>query len=216
MPTQAFTLALAGSIYPPAVAAVIAIGRGPGMRPRLISFVLAAMATTYAVGLLMLIALVHLGITGIHHRTPSAALQLAVGLAMIGLAVYVRTRPVKPANPERRSHIDRYLQSSRLAFVLGVTLYLLPSPQYIGAVKSLADANMGSGPELIALAAMMAVMLWMVELPMVMLLVAPERATRILETVNGWFAGRGRTILVALLAVAGCYLAVNGITHLPG
>ncbi len=216
MPTQAFTLALAGSIYPPAVAALIAIGRGPGMRPRLISFVLAAMATTYAVGLLMLIALVQLGITGIHHRTPGAALQLAVGVALVGLAIYVRTRPARPRDPGKRSRIDRYLQSSRLAFVLGVTLYLLPSPQYIGAVGSVAGANMGKGSELIALAVIVVLMLWMVELPMLMLLVAPERGTRTLEAVNGWFAGRGRTMLVVLLAAIGCYLVVNGLIHLSG
>jgi len=214
MPTQALTLALAGSIYPPALAAVIAIGRGPGMRPRLISFVLAAMATTYLVGLLMLILLVDLGITGIHHPTPSAWLQLAIGFALVGLAVYVRERPVKPPDPDKRSKLDRYLESSRLAFVLGVTLYLLPSPQYIGAVKSVADAGAGKASQLIALAVMVAVMLWMVELPMLMLLLAPERGTRILESVNGWFAGRGRAVVVVLLAVAGCYLAVNGAIHL--
>jgi len=216
MPIQAITLALAGSIYPPALAAVIAIGRGPGMRPRLISFVLAAMATTYAVGLLMLVLLVDLGITGVRHRTPSAALELALGIALLGLAVYVQVRPARPPDPAKRSRIHRYLESSRLAFVLGVTLYLLPSPQYIGAVRSVADAHLGKGSELIALAVMMAVMLWMVELPMLMLLVAPERGTRILEGVNGWFAGRGRAIVVLLLAGVGCYLAVNGLSRLPG
>ena len=216
MPTQALTLALAGSIYPPALAAVIAIGRGPGMRPRLISFVLAAMATTYAVGLLMLILLVDLGITGIGHPTPSAVLQIALGIALLGLAIYVGERPVKAPDPAKRSRVNRYLESSRLAFVLGAALYLLPSPQYIGAVKSLADANMGKGSQLIALAVIMTVMLWMVELPMLMLLVAPERGTRLLEAVNGWFAGRGRAIVVLLLAAVGCYLAVNGLTQLPG
>ena len=61
---------------------------------------------------------------------------------------------------------------------------------------------------------MVAVMLWMVELPMVMLFVAPERATRTLDTVNGWFAGRGRQIVVLLLAGVGGYLVLNGVTHL--
>jgi hypothetical protein len=107
MPTQALTLALAGSIYPPALAAVIAIGRGPGMRPRLLAFVLAALAMTYAVGSLLLILMVDLGLSGIHHPTPSAALQLAIGIALLVLAVYVRSRPQKPPDPARTSKIDR-------------------------------------------------------------------------------------------------------------
>jgi hypothetical protein len=216
MPTQAITLALAGSIYPPALAAVIAIGRGARMRTRLLAFVLAALATTFALGLLLLILMVDLGISGIHDRTPSAALQLAVGLALIALALYIRRRPPKPADPGGTSKIDRYLASTPLAFVLGITLYALPSPQYIGAVKALADANLRKGNELIALAVMVAVMLWMVELPMVMLLVAPERATRTLDTVNGWFAGRGRQIVVLLLAGIGGYLTLNGLLHVLG
>jgi hypothetical protein len=100
--------------------------------------------------------------------------------------------------------------------VLGITLYALPSPQYIGAVKALADANLRKGNEMIALAVMVAVMLWMVELPTLMLLVAPERATRTLDTVNGWFAGRGRQIVVLLLAGIGGYLTLNGLLHLLG
>jgi hypothetical protein len=214
MPTQAITLALAGSIYPPALAAVIAIARGPRMRTRLLAFVLAAAATTYALGLLLLLLIVELGISGIHHRTPSAALQLAVGLALIGLALYVRRRPPRPADPDRTSKTARYLASTPLAFVLGVTLYALPSPQYLGAIKALADANLRRGSELVSLGVMVAVMLWMVELPMVMLFVAPERATRTLDTVNGWFAGRGRQIVVLLLAGVGGYLVLNGVTHL--
>ena len=41
MPTQALALALAASIYPPAVAAVIALGRGSEVRSRVFAFVFA-------------------------------------------------------------------------------------------------------------------------------------------------------------------------------
>jgi hypothetical protein len=39
MPSQTIALALGASIYPPAVAAVIALGRGADVRPRVLSFV---------------------------------------------------------------------------------------------------------------------------------------------------------------------------------
>jgi hypothetical protein len=35
-------------------------------------------------------------------------------------------------------------------------------------------------------------MLWLVELPMLMLLVVPDRATSTLERINAWFARNGR------------------------
>ena len=48
----------------------------------------------------------------------------------------------RPRAASAPSKIERYLQSRRLAFVLGIILYVLPSPIYIGAVKAIADAHL--------------------------------------------------------------------------
>jgi hypothetical protein len=126
VPTQALALALAASIYPPAAAAVIALGRGVQVRSRVFAFVFAAAATTYAMGALVLLALEGLGATGAHHITPSAGIDLALGALLIVLAAHLhRSRPrvnAGPASPSGTSKIARYLESRRLAFVLGVTL----------------------------------------------------------------------------------------------
>jgi Sap, sulfolipid-1-addressing protein len=218
VPAQALALALAASIYPPAVAAVIALGRGAQVRSRVFAFVFAAALTTYATGALMLLALEELGATGPHNITPSAAIDVALGVGLILLAAYLyRRRPPAQAHPEtpsRPSKIARYLESRRLAFVLGVTLYVLPSPIYIAAVKATADAGLSTSGELLALAATVAVMLWLIELPMLMLLVVPARAARELERVNAWFSQNGRMLAVAACAGAGVYLAVRGLVDL--
>jgi len=57
MPTQALALAFAASIYPPAVVAVIALGRGIQVRSRVLAFVLAAALITYTVGAIVLFLL---------------------------------------------------------------------------------------------------------------------------------------------------------------
>jgi len=137
MPDQALALALAASIYPPAVAAVIALGRGEQLRSRVFAFVLAAALTTYATGVLLL------------------------------------------------------------------TLYILPSPIYIAAVKAVADAKLSTSGELLALAATVAVMLWMVELPMLILLIVPHRAERALDQTNRWFARNRRTAAIVASVGAG-------------
>jgi hypothetical protein len=250
LPAQALALALAASIYPPAVAAVIALGRGAQVRSRVFAFVLAAALTTYATGALMLLALDELGATGPHHITPSAAINLALGVGLILLAAYLyRSRPpagadpattdppstehistnppntdpisttppsTNPAIPSKPSKIARYLESRRLVFVLGITLYILPSPIYIAAVKATADAGLSTSSELLALVATVATMLWLVELPMLMLLVVPNRASRELERINAWFSRNGRMLAVAACAGTGVYLAVKGIVNLGG
>jgi Sap, sulfolipid-1-addressing protein len=213
VPPQAIGLALAASIYPPAVAAIIAIGRGAQVRTRVLVFVLAAAGITYASGVLMLFALSGLGATGPLHYTPSASLELALGVVLIAFALHLRRRPRKPPS-ESSTKLERRLQSHRLAFALGLTLYVLPSPIYVAAVKSVADADFSTGHALLALAITVAVMLWLVELPMLALVVVPARAASVLERVNLWFARRGRLLVVLLCAGAGVYLSVKGLLAL--
>jgi hypothetical protein len=222
MPPQALALALAASIYPPAVAAVIALGRGEQVRSRVFAFVLAAGLVTYAVGALILYALIELDVTGSRHITPGAAVSVALGALLLGLAVRLhRRRPdaaarVAAAGQEQKtaSKIERYLESRRLAFALGIVLYVLPSPIYIGAVKAIADADLSTADELGTLVATVAVMLWMVELPMLMLLLFPAHATDTLERINRWFARHGRTLAIFAAAGVGVYLIVKGTVHL--
>lgn len=214
MPPQALALALAASIYPPAVLAVIALGRGSQVRSRVLAFVLAAAAITYAVGTLALFLLDEIGATGPHHLTPSAALDLALGVLLLGFAVRLRRKQPAPAKPKGSSKIERYLQSRRLAFVLGLTLYVLPSPIYLAAVKEISDAKLSTSGKLLGLLVTVAVMLWLIELPMLALLVVPSRASTSLEQINAWFTRNGRLLAVLACAAAGAYLIVKGLVNL--
>ena len=100
--------------------------------------------------------------------------------------------------------------------MLGVTLYVLPSPIYIAAVKTLADAHLAKGAELLALLVTVAVMLWLIELPMLMLLAFPDRAASLLERTNQWLTEHRRQLGVAISAGVGLYLIVKGLADLIG
>jgi hypothetical protein len=218
MPTQALAFALAASIYPPAVAAVIALGRGAQVRSRVFAFVAAAAITTYATGTVMLLALEELGATSTSNRSASAGINLILGVALLVLAVRLRTHKADnaadAATSAKPSKVERYLQSRRLAFLLGITLYIIPSPIYVGAVKAIADAKLSTSAELLALAATVATMLWLIELPMLMLLAAPGWASDALERLNRWFAAHGRQVAVVVSAAGGLYLCIKGLTDL--
>jgi hypothetical protein len=227
MPPQALALAFAASIYPPAVVAVIALGRGEQVRSRVLAFVVAALLITYAIGALLLFLLEDVGATGSHHLTPSAALDLALGVLLLGLAVRLRRKQLRQRREKEMgtiggttkkgsSKIERYLESRRLAFVLGITLYVLPSPIYIAAVKEISDASLATGGKLVALLVTVAVMLWLIELPMLALVLFPARASTSLEQINAWFTRNGRLLAVIACAGAGAYLSVKGLVNLIG
>jgi hypothetical protein len=220
MPVNALALAFGASIYPPAVAAVIALGRGSQLRSRVFAFVAVAFLVTFVSGTIMLLLLEELGATSPGHLSASAGLDLALGVLLIALAVRLYVRRPKPGPHDTTSQdsgpakIDRYLKSRRLAALLGVTLYIVPSPIYIGAVKAIADAKLSTASELLDLLVVVAVMLWMVELPMLCLLLAPEPAERALEQTNRWFARHGRTVAMVASAAAGGYLIIKGVAGL--
>ncbi len=214
MPPQAFALALGASIYPPALAAVIALSRGEHFRSRIFAFVLAAILVTYSIGVVLLLVLVQLGTVDPLQRSPSATVDLVLAAVLVAAAIVLRRKRPKPSEPDRESKIDRYLKSRRLAFALGVALYVLPSPIYVAAVKTIADTQLPTSRQLLTLAAAVVVMLWLVELPMLMLVLAPARATSLLESTNLWFARHGRQLAVVLCLAAAAYLAVKGLVDL--
>ncbi len=215
MPPQTIALAFAASIYPPAVAAVIALGRGAQVRSRVLAFVVAAIAITYGTGVLVLFVLKDVGATGLHY-TPSAVVDVALGVLLLGVAVRLSHPRAPRSNTDGESKLERRLQSRRLAFVLGLTLYALPSPIYVGAVKTIVDAQLSTGSQLLALAVTLAVMLWLIELPMLLLLIVPQQAGRALEQINVWFIQNGRRLAMLACVGAGLYLIAKGVVGLTG
>ena len=216
VPPEALSLALAASIYPPAVAAVIALGRGTEVRLRVFLLVGGAMLTVFATGAVMLLVLGELPVSGRSHRTRSGALEVVLGAVLIGLAYRLYSTRGRPAKEREASEskIDRYLESRRLVLVLAFVLYVVPSPIYIGALKAIADSNSSTSTELAYLAVVVLVMLWMVELPMVMLLVLPARSAAALERINAWFARNKRTLGIIAAGAAGILLVITGVLKL--
>lgn len=215
MPTEAISLALAASIYPPALAAVIALGRGEEVRVRVVLFVLAAYLTAFCTGTLVLFLFVEVHLERAHIATPSAALYIAAGAALLVLAARAHRAPGRaPSHTPHSSRTERYLRSRRLVIALGFVLYVIPSPIFAGAVKAIADTDASSGEKLVYLAQTLLIMLWLIELPMLILIAFPQRGVLALERTNAWFREHGRTMLVLVLSLLGLYLLVVGVVDL--
>jgi hypothetical protein len=166
-------------------------------------------------GALMLFLFDELDATRKQVIDPAAGLYLAGGAVLLVLATRLRRAPPR-ASPQHpgRSRIDRYLQSRWLVAALGVILYVVPSPIFVGAVKAIADTHVSAGQKLAYLAQMLLLMLWLIELPMLMLIAFPKRALGALEWVNAWFAAHGRRLLVFASGGLGIYLLLVGVIEL--
>lgn len=97
---------------------------------------------------------------------------------------------------------------------LGVVLYVFPSPIYVGLVKEIADTDASTAQEIRYLVQALLIMLWLIEIPMVMLIAFPARASHVLEVINEWFARHGRMAASGGAAVAGVYLIGVGLVEI--
>jgi hypothetical protein len=68
----------------------------------------------------------------------------------------------------------------------------------------------------VALAVTSTVMLWLIEVPMLLLLIVPEHASNALEHVNAWFIHNGRRLATLACVGAGFYLIAKGLVGLIG
>ncbi len=188
------------------------------MRLRVVLFVTGALFTVFVTGSLMLFLFNELDATSSQQRTVSSGLYIAGGVALLWLAARLRhPGPAKPKKEETGpSKTERYLASRRLVLLLGVVLYVFPSPIYVGAVKAIADTNASKSQELAYLAVTVLIMLWLIEIPMLMLLAFPRRASGVLESINNWFARNGRLAAIVAAAGSGAYLIVVGLVELLG
>ncbi len=185
------------------------------MRLRVVLFVIAAYCTVFVTGGLMLFLFDELDATREQVITPTAWLYVAGGSVLLFVATRLRHAP-RRSSPQHtgRSRIDRYLQSRWLVVVLGLVLYVVPSPIFAGAVKAIADTNVSAGQELAYLAQMLLLMLWLIELPMLMLIAFPRHSVGALERVNAWFATHGHRLLVLDSGGLGIYLVIVGVVAL--
>jgi hypothetical protein len=209
---QVIGLALAASIFPPALAAVIALARGEEPRPRVLLFTIGALFVTYVVGVILLDLIAKAGFTGRSNKTPHAWLQIALGLAALAWAFYLWRTPPKPkSESDGDSRTQRYMQSRRLAFALGIVLYVAPSPIYIAAVQAIDDVTKSTSGRLAILALTVVIMLWLIEVPLMLMFARPERSAEIMVSIQDWLARNGRRLGELVLVAFGLYLLVAGI-----
>jgi hypothetical protein len=61
---------------------------------------------------------------------------------------------------------------------------------------------------------MLLLMLWLIELPMLMLIAFPRHSVGALERLNAWFAAHGHKLLLFASGGLGIYLVVVGVVEL--
>lgn len=211
MLVEAIPSAFMAALYPPALLVVAYLLAGPRPVWSSLAYFAGAATITVAVGFAFVLFLHGTSIDDSRkHRTVPPTIDLALGAALVVLAVVVARRPRRP---EKATPKDRKQRSRAGLFFFGAVMYM-PSVFYLTALHQLAQSDAGAVTISLSLLLIAVVVLLFVELPIILYLIAPDRTGRILDSWNAWLSRNVRSIIVVAAAGIGVYLLASGLAGL--
>src|SRR4051812_48965278 len=147
------------------------------------------------------------------------ALLLAVALATRAderLKEHRRSRaPAKPASdPPRAPLTQRILARGSVPIVFAAGLAInVPGAAYLIALKDIAAGHHSTGAVVLQVALFNAIMFLLAEIPLLGLLLAPERTDELVTGLDRWLSLNSRRIAVGLSGLLGVFLIARGVAN---
>jgi len=203
--------ALAAAVYPPALLIVALILDKPRPLHRALVFLAGAATVTLGVGLTAVLVVQGTGGYGGSHREPEAPVDIGIGILLLLLAAIMARRPRREPRAPRAG---RWQRNPLALFLLGAVMYI-PSVFFISSLNEIAKAKETPAAAAINAVVVGIIALALIEVPIVMYAIWPQRTRRWVANGNQWLSVHLRRIIIAAAAVIGTYLVVSGITQLP-
>jgi Sap, sulfolipid-1-addressing protein len=215
---EIFGLAVAAAFYPVLLAGVLLLLTRPEPRGLLLAFLIGGMTVSLIAGAIILVVLQDTGaLKGSAKRTVSPAVDIAVGLISLGIAVMLWQRRGRPREDQGRSQpewLRRRLESGSplLAFAIGVALNL-PGIYYLAALKQISAGHYSTSVDVLLVVAFNLIMFTLVEVPLVWYIVSPDGAKRRVDRLDAWIHGHSRQVAMGIAGVVGAYLFARGVSE---
>ena len=221
---QVFLIAVVSSLDAGLLtAAVVLLGR-PQPARQLLAYLIGGMGLSIIFGLLIVLALhgsnLRIG------KSTKGIIELAAGGLLLAFALAAwsrrkvqwhprRTRKRDADHSRRQSLRDRALGQDSLwvAWAAGA-LYSAPGAYYLAGLALLAKQNASTTTNVIVILAYNVIQFALIELPLLGLVLMPDRTRSITEKLNDWMTAHRRIALVILAGAIGTYLLISGISDL--
>jgi hypothetical protein len=204
-------------------AAVVLLGR-PQPARQLLAYLIGGMGFSIIFGLAIVLAL-HGSSLRIGKPT-KGVIEVAAGALLLAIAVAVwsgrkvqwhprRTRKRDADRAGRQSLHDRALGQDSLwiAWAAGA-LYSAPGAYYLAGLALLAKQNASTTTNVLVILAFNLIQFALIELPLIGLVVVPDRTRPLTKKLNDWMTAHRRLVTVVLAGAIGAYLLISGISDL--
>jgi hypothetical protein len=214
-----FALSLPAAASPTLCAAVGLMLLSKNAQRLMLGYLLGAYTTTIGLGLVIVFAIPGSGATDTSRTTISPALNVALGVLALVIALAVHRGPSERLEKRREAKKEhsgpprwqRALDkgSPEGAFAVGVALSL-PGASYLVALDILHKQSLSSVKTVLAVVAFCVIMLALVEIPTLSFALAPEWTSRAVKRFRALIQRDGRRIALWAALVLGVLLIVRG------
>jgi hypothetical protein len=194
-------------------------------RRLLLGYLLGALMTSMTLGLVIVFALDGSAKTAQHSLSPSLDLALGAILIVVSYAIRRSDRPEALERRRRKREAKEGVKGPPLwqrtlsrgsawtTFVVGALL-TLPGASYLIGLHKIADHDASSGAAIAMVLAFNAIMLAILELPLIGFLVAPAWTRDTVERFRLWFTQNARRLAARVALIIGALLIVRGLVYL--
>jgi hypothetical protein len=223
-----FFLAFLAALYPTLLAATTVMLLLPHPKRLLLGYLLGAAMTSVTVGLVIVFALRHSGLTKTTQTTLGPGADIALGCLALAIAFVLRSgraqrlverrRERKAAKGKDKAGPPRWQQalgrgSARTTFVVGALL-TLPGATYITALYRIADENLADPLTVVVVLAFNLIMLMLLEIPLLAYTFAPDWTPKAIDRAKHKLSERGRIWGVRVATLLGLLMIARGVITL--
>jgi hypothetical protein len=220
-----FLLSLTAALNPTLLTATTIMLLLPNPKRLMLGYFGGALTTGVIVGVAIVEWLSGSGAVSTTKHTIAPGVDVALGvIALIGAYVVQSGRVARSRERRREKHAGEEKKtprwqealsggSARTTYVVGLLLSF-PGASYLAALTELSRQDFGFAGVVITVIAMNAVMLILLEGPLVCFALAPEWTPRAIERAKAWMAVHGSKAIVVVLTILGVVFIVRGVLEI--
>jgi len=220
--SKAFLFALTAALNPTLLTATTVMLLIPNPKRLMLGYLAGALTTGVVLGVAIVEWLSDSGAVSDTKHTVAPGIDFALGFIALVAAYAVQTGRVERRRARRREKradepkkVPRWQEalsggSARTTYLVGLLLSF-PGASYLASLTQVSKLNLNAPEVVLTVLALNAVMLILLEVPLICFAVAPEWTSAAIERFKAWLAEHGGKALVIALTVIGALLIIRGI-----
>ena len=226
--SQVILLSLTASLNPTLVAATTVMLLLPSPKKLMLGYLLGALMTSITLGLVIVFSLSNSSASNSTENTISPAVDIGLGAIALAVAFVFYTGRAERLRQRRRERKadapdkgpprwQRELSkgSARTTFVIGALL-TLPGASYLAGLDEIHKLKYSTTATVLVVVGFNLVMLWLLEVPLALFLVAPDWTPGAINRAKLWVSRHAHMFAVRGFTAVGALLIIKGLIGLVG